>query len=298
MSDQNERASGPAKSVRVPVRADFAGGWSDVTDFAAREGGAVLNAAIEPYIEGHARWQDGRMQLEYSLDLPSDSHLGTSSALDLTWLRLTFALIGKQVGPRELVEKTYQIEKSLGVKAGKQDQIASALGGFNFTRFHGEDQAPAIEPLHLAPELEGELQNRCVLCYSGPSRASSDEHKEVWRRYREGDEKIAAALRTLRDSAAPARNALMSGDFDELARLATLNRETVRRLHPGLVTPRMDELFEAARRAGAPGGKGCGAGGGGYLLLLCDAGQKAAVEDALREHGGTILSVAFAPRTD
>lgn len=32
---------------RVPTRIDFAGGWSDVPDFADREGGAVVNAAID-----------------------------------------------------------------------------------------------------------------------------------------------------------------------------------------------------------------------------------------------------------
>ena len=38
------------KSVRsrVPTRIDFAGGWTDVPDFADREGGTVVNAAIDP----------------------------------------------------------------------------------------------------------------------------------------------------------------------------------------------------------------------------------------------------------
>jgi D-glycero-alpha-D-manno-heptose-7-phosphate kinase len=48
-------------SARTPVRIDFAGGWSDVPDFASREGGAVVNAAINPFVEGRARWdQNGR----------------------------------------------------------------------------------------------------------------------------------------------------------------------------------------------------------------------------------------------
>jgi hypothetical protein len=34
-----------AVTVRLPARIDFAGGWSAVFDFAADEGGAVLNAA-------------------------------------------------------------------------------------------------------------------------------------------------------------------------------------------------------------------------------------------------------------
>ena len=35
-----------AFQARAPVRLDFAGGWTDVPPFSAREGGVVVNAAI------------------------------------------------------------------------------------------------------------------------------------------------------------------------------------------------------------------------------------------------------------
>src|SRR5919199_6804448 len=62
-------SKGPV-TVRIPVRIDFAGGWSDVHYFSEREGGAVLNAAISPYVEGSARWEGWQLHLEYSLALP------------------------------------------------------------------------------------------------------------------------------------------------------------------------------------------------------------------------------------
>lgn len=68
-------------TVRVPSRIDLAGGWSDVHYFSAREGGAVINAAISPYVEGRASWQDNALRLEYTLSLPPGSHLGTSSSI-------------------------------------------------------------------------------------------------------------------------------------------------------------------------------------------------------------------------
>jgi D-glycero-alpha-D-manno-heptose-7-phosphate kinase len=70
-------------TVRVPTRIDLAGGWSDVHYFAEREGGAVLNAAIEPAVEGRARWDGAQLQVEYGLAMPSGSHLGTSGGS--TW---------------------------------------------------------------------------------------------------------------------------------------------------------------------------------------------------------------------
>jgi hypothetical protein len=62
-------SKGPV-TVRIPVRIDFAGGWSDVHYFSEREGGAVLNAAISPYVVGRARWEGWQLHLEYSLALP------------------------------------------------------------------------------------------------------------------------------------------------------------------------------------------------------------------------------------
>lgn len=47
-------SAGEPVRVRAPARIDFAGGWSDVPDFSEAEGGAVLNAAIDRYAEGHA----------------------------------------------------------------------------------------------------------------------------------------------------------------------------------------------------------------------------------------------------
>src|SRR5438876_7761232 len=41
----------PSRAVRAraPIRLDLAGGWTDVPPFSAREGGAVVNVAINRY---------------------------------------------------------------------------------------------------------------------------------------------------------------------------------------------------------------------------------------------------------
>src|SRR5919201_6822802 len=100
-------------TVRIPVRLDFAGGWSDVHYFSAREGGAVLNAAISPYVEGSARWEGWQLHLEFSLSLPPGSHLGTSASVDVAWLVLTNGLTGRKQSPVELAEAAYHLEKML-----------------------------------------------------------------------------------------------------------------------------------------------------------------------------------------
>ena len=285
-----------ALAVRVPVRVDLAGGWSDVHHFAAREGGAVLNAAIDRYVEGSARWEGGRLRVAYELALPPGTHLGTSASIDVAWLALANGLLGREQSPVELAEAAYQLERLLGVEGGKQDQYAAALGGFNLLRFGGEDEPVGVEPVAVPPATIAALADRCVLCHAGRGQPSGAVHDLVWARYRRGDDEVVAALRELRDSALRGRDALLAGDLDGLARVLAVNREAIRRLHPAIITPRMDELFAAAEVAGALGSKPCGAGGGGCLLFICAEGARPGVEAALRAQGSELIPFGFAPR--
>lgn len=286
-------ATDPVITVRVPARVDFAGGWTDVCYFSEREGGRVLNAAIDHYVEGRAAWTGSRFHLEYTLDLPPGSHLGTSSAVDVAWLALTHGIIGKTPTAVELAEGAYRLEKLLGIEGGKQDNYAAALGGVNVLTFGTEAEAAGIERLSVPERVLRTLETRCVLCYLGLEGASDKVHTLVWERYRQGDQDVAAALRALRDSVLPARDALLTGNLEELAHLMSFNRDTVRRLHPEAVTARMDELFQAGAAAGAIGSKACGGGGGGCLLFLTGAGKRQAVEAALNTAGAQLISFRF-----
>jgi D-glycero-alpha-D-manno-heptose-7-phosphate kinase len=283
--------------VRIPVRVDFAGGWSDVHHFSAREGGAALSAAIDIYVEGRARADGERMELAYRTSVPRGSGLGGSAALDVAWLALTNGLMGRIQSAVELAEGAYRLEKVLGVEGGKQDQYASALGGFNELRFGAEHEPGIVERLRPDAGIVAELESRLVLCYLGGARHSGDLHERVWAPFLEGDAGILAALRRIRDSVEPGRQALLEGDLEALAEIMSINREGARRLVPELVTPEMDELFEAGHRAGAIGSKACGAGGGGCLIFLCRAGGTEQVGRALEAHGARLLPFRFEPNS-
>lgn len=282
-------------TVRIPVRVDFAGGWSDVHYFSAREGGAVVNAAINWYVEGEAVSAVEQMRLEYRMSIPKGSGLGTSAALDVAWLALTNGLMGRNDSAVALAEGAYRLEKLLGVEGGKQDQYASALGGFNHLVFGSEDEPAVVEPLALDPRVRQALEQRLVLCYTGSQRHSGSLHERVWAPFLQGDARVVASLREIRDSAVPARDALLAGELEALAKLMTANRDAVRRMLPELVTPAMDRLFAHGEAAGAIGSKACGAGGGGCLLFLCAEGSRDAVERALTNVGAQILPFRFEP---
>jgi D-glycero-alpha-D-manno-heptose-7-phosphate kinase len=52
-------------------------------------------------------------------------------------------------------------------------------------------------------------------------------------------------------------------------------------------------MLQAARAAGATGGKICGAGGGGYLLIAAAPPAQGAVRTALTALGGQFAPFAF-----
>ena len=56
-----------------------------------------------------------------------------------------------------------------------------------------------------------------------------------------------------------------------------------RSLAAGVSNSQIDQAYEAARAAGARGGKLLGAGGRGFLLLYAEPGKRAAVRDVLKE---------------
>jgi D-glycero-alpha-D-manno-heptose-7-phosphate kinase len=97
-------------------------------------------------------------------------------------------------------------------------------------------------------------------------------------------------LRKMRDLAHEMRCALSGdGDLDDFARLLHEGWLLKRSLGFGIANAKIDAWYEAARRAGAQGGKLLGAGGGGFLLAMAPPER----HDAIREALGRPRELAF-----
>ena len=110
---------------RVPLRIDLAGAWTDVPIFARVHAGAVVNAAINQYVEGRLESQSNPdagqpgIRISYESSLPSGAGLGGSAALNVCWLSLISTI--HESDPqwrRELAEKAFDLEKLLGIVGG------------------------------------------------------------------------------------------------------------------------------------------------------------------------------------
>jgi D-glycero-alpha-D-manno-heptose-7-phosphate kinase len=274
-------------TAQAPVRIDLGGAWTDVDLYAHAHGGAVFNATINHYATGTLSTGHG-VQVSYTLDLPTGSGLGTSAALNVAYL----ALLSPHSTREEIAERAYRFEAEiLGYRGGKQDQWASALGGFNLLRFASD--GVTSEKITLPGETLATLQARSVLVYTGKPRLSAGIHGSVWRAYEAGNSVTVEALHTLKSLALQMPDVLKSGDIDGFARLVAENWKCQKALDDSVTNPQIDELFARARSAGAIGGKACGAGGGGCLYFVSAKNQRDKLLEALTDAGAREIAFHF-----
>lgn len=231
-------------------------------------------------------------QLFLHCDIPPGSGLGTSSALTVALIGL-FKHWGKlPLTSYNIAEYAYQIERlELGILGGKQDQYASAFGGFNFIEFYKD--ITIVNPLRIKPEIINELEYRLMLCNTGKRRLSAGIIEDQTIQYQQGNEEVIRALDVTKDLTTQMKRALLLGKINEIGNLLHELWIQKRKFSTKITNSFTDELYEAAREKGAIGGKLLGAGGGGYLMLFCEFDKWHKVAKKLEHMGGKVMNFAF-----
>jgi D-glycero-alpha-D-manno-heptose-7-phosphate kinase len=315
----------------APVRLDFAGGWTDVPPFSAREGGVVVSAAIGLY--AHAEVRPGGEGLHLvaedlgaSLDLPDEaaltrpsrlgllqaglrllplgacalttrsdapagSGLGSSGALDVALVAALSAARGESRDAREVAQLACRLERMEAGIPGGSQDQFTAAFG-GVLRMEFRDPDIIVEPLALDPSLLDELERRMLLVYTGASHFSGATIGRVMAAYEGGDRAVTAALHGLRDVAERIVDALRAGDLARIGALLDLNWRHQQVLDPGMCTPLMARIGDAMREAGALGGKAAGSGAGGSMFFL-GPDDTAVAAQAARALGGILLPVKW-----
>lgn len=330
------RRRGDAVSVhaRAPLRVDFAGGWTDVPEYAAREGGVVVAAGIARYVHVDAylggkkiklaaedlgervTYQvasqiryDGRLDLHKAalnllpvtggIELLSRSDVPGGSGLGASGA-LDVALVAVLAHCRhEPYDEPSLAELGFMLEA----QELGLLGGRQdqltaalggFQRYEFGDDLVRARRLSVSATAAEDLRRHVVIAYTGHSHFSSETHQRVWDGFREGDAKVVAALAEIRGLAEDAAEELERGDWEALATTVNTNWSAQQRLHPTISSSHTSTIESAVRAAGAWGVKATGAGAGGCMLVLCPAMVRADVEAAVRQTGGQVLELEFA----
>lgn len=292
--------------TRTPLRVSFVGGGTDLPSFYEVDPpGRVIATAIDKYlyvtVKSHAAIFDERFRVSYShleivnsrdaiandtiraclehvgideplyigtfADIPAASGLGSSSALAVGLLNALYAYAGKPVTRGQLAEEACKVEIGrLARPIGKQDQYAAAFGGLNIFDFQADGRV-SISPVIIQPEFAAQLFERMALYWTDLTR-QSETILSVQNQNTKAKTNVES-LRKLRDSVGPFVGLLSEpAKFEKIGRFLSDSWSEKRTLAAGITNARIDEMFEAAMGMGAYGGKLCGAGGGGFLLML------------------------------
>ena len=254
-----------ANSTSSPVRVDLAGGWTDVGPYPRDFGGEVVNFAINLRVFARIGKDSDNAEADFEFPVPRGSGLGTSSAMNVA---LTALASPDQIeDPVILAEEAFVLESESGNYCGRQDQWASALGGFNHLLFIGDSvERMPFEPMRSSMNW---LKKHLVISFSGKSRNSGDMQESVWSRYSNGDEEVVSGLHKIRGAARVMAQGLQQDRRDMV--VASLNEicEGVDLIDKAIHDPFRDVVQPLIDGGSAVAWKALGAGGGGCSAILC-----------------------------
>jgi D-glycero-alpha-D-manno-heptose-7-phosphate kinase len=237
---------------------------------------------------------DVGISVEIHSEAPPGSGLGGSSALVTAIVAGLAMLGGRELDADTLARTAYRIEREdLGISGGWQDQFAAAFGGCNLIEFSrsGVRLQPVADPPRMASLAAGLL-----LCYTGHVRRNVGLIDRQIALHREGREETVLGMKRLQEMAYAMRDVVERVDLPGLGAMLRDAFVAKKQMNPHIAehTP-IEVMLEAAQAAGAYGGKVCGAGGGGYLLLAAPTERHVTIRAELERLGGQFARFTFTP---
>ena len=286
--------------TQTPFRLSFAGGGTDLKAFYEHDFCAVFSVTLNHhiYVTVHRRFEDN-FRVSYSktefarsvseiphelvresmlsaginqplevttiADVPAGTGLGSSSTLTVGLLNAFRAVGGKGSSSEALAELACGIEiDTLRNPIGKQDQYAAAFGGMNYIRFNS-DGTVKVDRIPCSRDLFKHIESHSLMVYTDQQRSAS----EILDKQTKGTGDKLAVLREMRDMAGEMKTIVSSGaNMQDFGRVLDEGWRLKRSLGFGITNSLIDDWYQAAKNAGAIGGKLLGAGGGGFLYFI------------------------------
>jgi glucuronokinase len=233
----------------------------------------LIKAAVKRFHD-HCREQQIELPsrsftISYETDIPRLVGLSGSSAIIVATLRALMKFYDVAVPLHLLPGLTLSVENDeLGISAGLQDRVIQNYEGIVYMDFdrkllesrgYGEYvplRPPTMPPLYVAFD---------------PARAEVSDipHRNLRELFNRGDETVVNAMQKYRDLTDRGREALMSGDWDELHKVTNENFDLRRTIMP--IAPENLRMVEVARATGASAKF---AGSGGAICGLYHSGRQ------------------------
>lgn len=250
---------------------------------------AVYNYMIETYNQG----VQIPIEMTTFCDAPAGSGLGSSSTLVVSMIKAFMELFNIPLDDYEIAHLAYYIERiECGLQGGKQDQYSATFGGFNFMEFY-KNQRAVINPLRVKNWIVCELEASIILYFTGISRESAEIIKVQSSNVERRADRTIEAMHSIKQEALCMKESLLKADFNQFVESMRLGWEQKKRTAETISNEKIDEIYEAALKAGARSGKISGAGGGGFMWFFVPPSRRMKVIRTLETFGGQVSNCHF-----
>jgi D-glycero-alpha-D-manno-heptose-7-phosphate kinase len=300
--------------TRAPLRISFVGGGTDFADFYQHYPGKVISTAIDKYVyvvvnktplmkKVSVRYSIGEVvnhpselkndrvrailldmgiynniEIGTFSQLPGETGLGSSSSFSVALIKGLYTSFDRKINRKETAEAACRLEVDLLKEPiGKQDQYASALGGFNILQFNS-DGSVDVEPILIDYKKRLDLEKHMLIFYTGVQRPASSvlvEQKLNINKKKEQLKEMANLVPVFKKN-------LIEGNFKNLGEILHQNWLKKKSLASNVSNSLIDELYQGGMDSGAFGGKILGAGGGGCILFLTSPDKKDDIREAVK----------------
>ncbi len=248
------------------------------------------NMDLAKAVANHFEIEEG-FNIDIHSDVPAGSGLGGSSTMIVAIIAAVAEWQGKKLSKQKIAELAYHLEREdIGLKGGKQDQYASAYGGFNLLDV---GETVKVNPVKIDADIINELQCRSVMCFTGMSRESAKVIDSQIQSYKSGQNIVA--LDESKRLAKEISETLVKGNIDDAGTLLHESWEYKKQFSGNISNKHIDSLYKSAISKGAIGGKVSGAGGGGFMYFICKYDKKGDVIQELKKRGAEVTDFMFEP---
>ncbi len=304
--------------VRTPLRISFVGGGSDLKAYYHQDQGQVVCTAIDKFVYAIVKERfDDMIYINYSqketvahvdeiqhdlvreamkitgvkkgieittlADIPSSgSGLGSSSSVTVALLHALYTYQNELITAEQLAQEACRIEIDiLGKPIGRQDQYASAYGGVNLFTFMAGDITER-RPVRMNPAVQRKFASSLLLYYTGITRSANNILDQQGKNM--GAKEKRRHMQAMVKLVDPFAVAMEDGNITNCGKLLEQNWKLKQQMAPGISNPTIEAMYSRAKTAGALAGKICGAGGGGFLLLMVARENQNQVFEAMESY--------------
>jgi mevalonate kinase len=246
---------------------------------------AALTSPPTPLIKGEGRqvspttlFQKGRgCKIVITSTIPVAAGLGSGAAVSVAVVRALSEFLGQSLPDERVSALAYEVEKlHHGTPSGIDNTVITYANPVYFVK------SCPIETFHVAAPFTIVIGDTGI---HAPTKESVGDVRRLWQADSPRWEKVFDSVGEI---ARQARRLIESGDIPAFGPLMDENHRLLQEMT--VSCPELDQLVEAARRAGALGAKLSGSGRGGNMIALVRPEQAEEIAQALRS-GGALRTI-------